>query len=142
VVGERYDPWQHARELELTVEIRPIADGDWGYYDHRRRRVAIRADLCEYERRCTLAHEIVHAERGDRCNLAELDELWVHVEAAYRLIPIAALAAAVVQWGEDQHRLGDELWVDRHTLQVRLEHLHPSERAVVRRALARREDVA
>jgi Zn-dependent peptidase ImmA (M78 family) len=141
-VDERYHPWRHARELGVKVVDRPLGDELWGYYDHRRQRAVLNSRLCQFERRCTLAHEIVHHERGDDCGLDEREETAVHVVAAHRLIPLGTLAAALLTFGEDLHALADELWVDVATLRIRLEHLHPVERAVIRRRLAEKPEAA
>lgn len=90
----------------------------------------------QVERRCSLTHEIIHAERGDTdCHPS------VHKEAARRLIVLDDLANALMVHGEDWPRVADDLWVDDDTLTVRLQHLHPSERGYLLRRLSMKEHV-
>lgn len=141
-MDERYDPWQHARDLGVTVAHEPQPDGRWGWYDVTTSTAVLDVDLCQYERRCTLAHEIQHHLRGDGCGLSDREEEVVHEAAARELIPINDLSRSVAVWGENWHRVAEDLWVDDETLRIRLLHLHVSEHHALRRAMARREDVA
>lgn len=89
----------------------------------------------QVERRCTITHELIHHERGERWGCTGRDEEQVRQETARRLIPLVHLADAL-RWSLDAHELADHCWVDLDTLLVRLEHLHPSERHYLRRATA------
>jgi hypothetical protein len=55
--------------------------------------------------------------------------------ACRRLIGIRDLGEALA-WAHDVDEAADELWVDVDTLRARLDHLHPAERAYLRRRLA------
>lgn len=88
------------------------------------------------ERRCDLAHAIGHLDlehRGDTFNTK-------HEEAARRyaskmLIDLVPLADAMA-WSESRDEVAELLRVDVSTLNKRLEHLHPAERAFLQRRLA------
>lgn len=60
-----YDPRTHAAELGVTVEYQPLAGALAGRYLHHRRLIILRPGLTARAERCTLAHEVVHAEYGD-----------------------------------------------------------------------------
>jgi hypothetical protein len=63
----------------------------------------------------------------------------VHAEVAYRLIPIADLAAAIATLGcdHDSAALAEVLDVDRETVRLRLAQLGRAERAELRSRLRR-----
>lgn len=87
------------------------------------------------ERRCTIAHEVEHVHRGpvvDDPRAIAREESAVEQAVARRLIPLPRLADALA-WSLDPHEVAEALWVDVDTVLVRVEHLHPSERAVLRR---------
>ncbi len=94
-------------------------------------------DQNQAERRCTAAHEAIHAERGDTsCYSA------VHREAARRLIDVRRLGEALAFYEGDLVQVAEELWVDLDTLRTRLDHLHPAERGYLQRRLSMREESA
>lgn len=132
----RYHPWRHLSRL-AHISIRWTRDDEeldgalgWFYVD--RDEIVMDDRQTQVQRRSTLAHELVHAERRDEpCGSVILDarqELFVSRLAARRLIPIKALGEALA-WATCVHEAADELWVDEDTLRVRLAHLHPAERA-------------
>ena len=102
--------------------------------------IALRAGTSAAQRRCTLAHEIVHLERGlrDCGQWLHREEQAVHRTAARRLITVTDLVAAIRDLGraDDPAALAQALDVDRETLAVRLAALDPDERRALRRALA------
>lgn len=121
-----YHPWQHAKSLGLTIAFVPGLRPRGTYRDGH---VQIREGLSQRERRCALAHEIVHHERGDdgaACSAWHLRKLErvVHLTAARRLLPLSAILD--VQWEPDP---AEALWVDDYTLTLRLQHLTPAEQA-------------
>lgn len=92
--------------------------------------------------RCTLAHELIHVERGpvlDEPVLTAREELAVEKETARRLIDVRDLGEAMAESDQLGH-VAELLHVDPDTLTVRLTHLHPAERAYLKRRLAARED--
>lgn len=143
----RYHPWRHlARLAHVTLhwshDDREL-DGALGWYYPENDVIVLDRRQTQAERRSTLAHELVHAERRDGpCGCAVLDarmESQVARLAARRLIGIRPLGEALA-WAVDLEEAAEELWVDVATLEVRLAHLHPSERAYLRRRLQHEEE--
>ena len=138
-----YDPVAHARRLGLTIVQSHAVDG-WG--DYREGVIRLHPALTTVERRVTIAHEIVHHERGDDgayCTSwhERRGELRVHECAAARLLPVCALAYAVRVVGDEgpssRPALADVLDVDQYTLSVRLDHLTAADHAYIRSAVRR-----
>lgn len=147
--GGLYCPWEDlAGRPELTfVRMRlPVADA---LYMPDVPGIAVDDRLNRVERRCVMAHELAHIDLGHHHQVAgcgpgtsriqrrrecEADQL-----AARRLLSIRemgeALAPASCRW-----EAADSLDVTEHLLDVRLEHLHPSERAYLRRRLSQEGD--
>jgi hypothetical protein len=131
----RYDPWRDLRENwpALHVVIEPMAGQLLGWLHHPV--IALRAGTTAAQRRCTLAHEIIHLERGvtDCGPWSAREELLVHSVAARRLIAIGDLACAIGEAGgtHDYAGLAQTLEVDLETLQVRLQRLTSAERRVI-----------
>lgn len=132
-----FHPWRAIRarsDIKVRWERRPGLLGSWC---ERSREMVLHPDQNQAERRCTAAHELLHAERSDTsCD-------WrTHRDAARLLIDLRALAEALAFYGDDTTQVADELWVDEETLRVRLEHLHPAERGYLRRRLSVKEETA
>lgn len=117
-MGERYHPWRHAAALGIQVIHVELPARLWGYYDPVGRAV-LNSRLCQYERRSTLAHEIVHHERGDTCRLSDRQEVDVRIVAARRLVTSPDLVEALL-WTRDENELAERLWVDVRTIRIRL----------------------
>ncbi|HEX2904711.1 MAG TPA: ImmA/IrrE family metallo-endopeptidase [Jatrophihabitans sp.] len=136
-----YDPWYDLRLNwpRVGLIIRPMTGDLLGELRQHPDSIAIRADSSAAQRRCTLAHEIVHLERGVReCGRwASREERTVHQIASRRLIRTWELVAALREHGgaADRGALAQTLDVDGETLAVRLDSLTPSEIRAVRRAL-------
>lgn len=139
----RYSPWRHLRSLvHLRLDFTDdddLLDGADARYFHTVGRLVMDKRLdTQVARRSVLAHELGHAVRGDLpCGSDLLDarqECAVDRWAARQLIELPALADAL-RWSDDPDEVAAELWVERELLEVRLRHLHPSERAYLRRAL-------
>jgi hypothetical protein len=135
-MSTHYDPWRDVAENwpGLEVCVQPM-DGDLlGTVDWPV--IALRAGTSAAQMRCTLAHELVHLERGIRdCGpWADREELAVHSEVALRLIPIESLCEAVAELGGTDSRgsLAVALNVDGATLELRLSQLNREERAAIR----------
>ena len=83
------------------------------------------------ERRSTLAHELIHAERGDESCCSSWhegkQERAVDELAARALISLDRLAEAL-RWSLDEHELAEDLWVDVATVRTRLDRLSPTEK--------------
>ena len=129
----RYDPWEHASRLDLRIVFRELPGDLMGVYFHGPSRViALDSRLTQAERRCTLAHELVHLERGDDGHCATAwheskQEALVHQLAARRLIRTEDLALALILH-EHLTLQAEELWVDEWTLRTRLAGLSTAER--------------
>lgn len=140
-----YHPWRHLRsrpDIDLQVE----AEGDdiLGTWDLGERRIRLHPRASQVQRRCTIAHELVHAELGhDGCQNQDVERMVMH-EAARRLISVDALADEALVHEDDLEGLADALWVDLDTLRARMDprHLHPADRGYLRRRLATKEQTA
>lgn len=125
-------PWRRLRALaDWSLQWAHLPEGLLGWTDHEQRRIVLHRDMLQVERRCTIAHELEHVQRGPVPAdpwLAAREESAVEQAAARRLIGLEALGDALA-WSLDEHEVADVLWVDVDTLRVRMAHLHPSERA-------------
>lgn len=135
------DPWKALHERpDLNLVRAPIRER--GRYYHRLRTIVIRTGMLIVQERDTLWHELVHADRGDEwpCDerLHERQEAWCAKQAARKAILIEDLADALL-WSPHLDEQADQLKTTRETLQIRLHHLHPSERHYLRRRLDLRE---
>ena len=87
--------------------------------------------LTQVERRCSLAHELGHRHAADhptgRDDYDATQEAAADQWAARFLIPLDALADAL-RWATCPDEAADELWVTRHTLDVRLATLDTTEK--------------
>lgn len=137
-----WSPWRHLQDHHTGVEVfeAELPPGWLGCLDPGRRVIWIATGLTQAERRCTLAHEVGHLERGpvptDPVLLAA-EERAVDQWAATRLIPTAALLTAV-QWSSHLHEIAEELHVDQRMLRARLQCLDLDERDDVIEAIRRR----
>lgn len=132
-----WNPWRALRarsDIEQMWEHEPGLLGSW--CEHTRR-IRLHPGLSQAERRCTLTHELIHAERGDTtCDGS------VHREAARRLIPLHDLLRVIAFYGENWASVAEDLWVDQETLEIRLDTAHPAEKGAIRRTLVLREESA
>lgn len=131
-----FHPWRALRDLpHLTLEWQD-SDDEMGHSDFECDLVVITEGMTQAERRCTVAHELIHHERGPCApGEEEREEVIVHREAARRLIDIRKLGESLA-WASDLEEAAEELWVDVATLKIRLSALHPAERAYLKRRLA------
>jgi hypothetical protein len=139
--ARRYDPWRDLAENwpAISVVLEPMSGLLLG--ELRYPVIALRSGTSAAQRRCTLAHELVHLERGVRdCGpWTEREELHVHREVARRLVTVPDLASAVRALGgtADIAALAQALDVDAQTARLRLELVTSGERARIRTAAAR-----
>jgi hypothetical protein len=106
----RWNPWEALRaHPTLTVRFVDLCHGDAFYWPcprgSERCAIALGAHLDRVERRCALAHELIHHERRGGCAwvgqpdtwsaIVARDEAAVDAEAARRLVPLDELAAMV-----------------------------------------------
>jgi hypothetical protein len=129
-----YDPWADLADNwpEVEVVIEPMRGTLLG--ELRYPVIALRAGTSAAQRRCTLAHEIVHLERGvgDCGPWAAREELLVHAEAARRLIRLEDLAVAMRSVDASPPALAQALDVDLQTLSLRVDRLTARERRRLR----------
>lgn len=137
----RYDPYRDLGERwpDVTVVAEALPGDLLGEVRDGGRVVALRRGTSVAQRRCTLAHEIVHLERGlPSCRgvLLAREETAVHAVAARRLLPTDLLAEALLVVGRDDDRsLAAYLEVDRATLRLRRGTLTAAEIALLRSAI-------
>ena len=135
---ERYHPWQHAAELGVSIVFMPLPDGILGLWEPGIRTIYLSPDLDQAERRSTLAHELVHAVRGDTpCATSVLElrqEAIVEAAAAELLIPLDTLTTAL-RWCRDEAELAEDLWVDEGIVRTRLANLTDEDKAFIERCL-------
>lgn len=125
--GSRWNPWAELR-------ARPHITLEWGFLHRARGQwipgrdgsavIVLDVRLGRRERRCVLAHELVHDERGIGYTpstprlLVDLEERCVRAETVRRLVPPAELAALVARMAPDPVLVidvADEFDVDHRT---------------------------
>lgn len=148
-----YDPWSdlHARPhicCDWHTHELPVGDGWWlpdvlGIVLDRR--------LSRVQRRCALAHELVHVDHGDEQvahvgpdgpRLARRQESRADQEAARRLIDVHCLAVALRAHPDDPATVAEELDVTVDVLHCRLDTMHPAERGLLIHVLGETEHPA
>lgn len=138
-MGERVHPWRRLRALAgWTLHWHtPENDPDPGFTLHDERIISLRTDLTWPERRSTVLHECLHAERGPVLEgvLTEREELAVRRAAARILLPSVKAIGEALAWARCNDEAADELMVDVGTLNDRLRWLHPAERHYLTRRL-------
>lgn len=122
----------------VTIRTGRLRDDLMGLWDPDTRTIWLDERLTIPERRSTLEHELVHAERGDGpCATG-----WHHAkqedsvdrEAARRLISLEDLVYGLLR-SQDERELAEVLVVDVDTVLTRLATLHPDEQACIERRL-------
>ena len=135
-----HHPWRAIRALAdwRVVWTRNLPDGvnAMTYWDGRV--IWIRHGLSQVQRRCTIEHERQHVLRGPG-GVTDLEERAVDIAAARTLIKMEHLVDAA-KWARSMPELADEMNVTEFVLHTRLMHLHPSERAMLRRMHEQGED--
>jgi hypothetical protein len=125
-----YHPWRHAQSLGVDVVFVDLPERCLGYWDADARTVFLQRGLTQRQRRSVLAHEIEHASHDDRPLLDAVlharRERATDAAAARRLITLEQLVDAM-RWTGEVRELADCLWVDQHTVRVRLASLTPAE---------------
>jgi hypothetical protein len=135
-----WHPWRAIRHLDVTVRWER-RDGLLGSWDAATRTMTFHPDQSQRQRRCTAAHELVHAERGHQGECNRRLERKVDEEAARRLITLPKLADALV-WCVDEWELAEDLWVDQATVRVRLDTLTSLEQQYIDARMASRDGAA
>lgn len=134
-----------ARVLGVQIIERKLEGSVFGYYDAATHTITIDPRLSQAQRRSTLAHELVHAERRDKgCSSAWHEirqERRVEEVAARLLIRLDRLADALA-WAHGELEVAEELSVDVPMVRARIEHLSPAEVEYIETRLASREVMA
>lgn len=125
--GSGWNPWRELRTREhVTLEWRFLnrTRGLWLPHPDGTATIVLDARLSRRERRCTLAHELVHDERGiaytatTPAALIQAEERAVQRETVRRLIPPSRLERLVNQMTPDPVTvldIADEFDVDART---------------------------
>lgn len=137
-----HHPWRAFRDLvDWTLEWAHLPHGVWGLTDFDRRVVTLTHGMSQAERRCTIEHERQHILRGPvSAAYTAREELAVDRNAARVLLPDIRAIGAELAWAHNLDEAAEQLWVDPDILRTRLEHLHPAERAYLRRRLEEHRD--
>lgn len=134
-----HDPWRRFAELtDWTLRWAELPPGVMGSTCHRTRTVTLALGMSQAERRCTIAHETKHVERGPVApEETRREELLIERAVARLLIPDVGELVDALSWaGGHLETAADALWVDDFLLQVRLGALSDAERGYARRRLA------
>jgi hypothetical protein len=134
-----HDPWRRFGELSAwTLRWAELPPGVMGSTCHRTRTVTLALGMSQAERRCTIAHETEHIERGPVApHETRREELIVDRLVARLLIPDLRELVDALAWARGHlETAADTLWVDDYVLQVRLAALTDAERSYAGRRLA------
>lgn len=130
-------PWRTLRALpritlvwaDLPTGVRGLTDGHSRIWLHRR--------LLQRERRAALAHELVHIERGHRgCQPPSIERAVRQAVARWLLPDLRAVCDELVFYAGHLELVAEALWVDRVTVEARLECLTAGEREYLSTRLA------
>lgn len=88
-----YSPWTALADTDLTVEFVELPTGYQGLYYERT--IYLDHRLTQAERRCVLAHELIHYEAGHAGHQPRSVEAAVNALAAARLIAFSDLVSAL-----------------------------------------------
>jgi hypothetical protein len=104
---------------------------------HQTKTVTLALGMSQAERRCTIAHETEHIERGPVApQQAPREELEIDRRVARLLIPSLPQLVDAMTWAAGHlETAADALWVDDYLLTVRLRSLSDRERSDVNRLL-------
>lgn len=127
-IDHQYDVWEHLSIPDLFpgISVRfssKLPFGVWGLTDFEKRTVTLATGMNTAEMRSTLAHEIVHLERGAGTFETEhVEELLCDLVAATRLVPAAELIGLTDRVEhEGREAVEASLMIDEKTLGVALE---------------------
>lgn len=137
-----YNPYQHAAQLGVTIRWKKLSGTLMGYYDHETLTIWVDEALNFRQQKCTIAHEIVHAEFADTEEQRSHEiygpkmELRCDKIAAKRLVFTPQLIDAMREY-EDPKAWCAELCVMPWVLDHFLEDLTPQERIHLEKATGR-----
>lgn len=133
------EEWPHLKVVYVDLGS-PHKHGATRWKAGRPVSVLLHEDLTQVQRRCTLAHELEHLDRGAPCDglRASTERRVINATARYLLPDLSLIADAVQLY--DLHRAADDLWVTFPVLIDRLRGMTDSELEIV--AARRNEAVA
>ncbi|GAB3037317.1 ImmA/IrrE family metallo-endopeptidase [Mycobacterium bourgelatii] len=130
----RYNPWRQLwdQHPDYSVSDRDeLPERTWGLCFMRQKKIQVCNKLDVHRRRCTIAHELVHIERGpvpSNPKFAEIEEEIVDEIASRRLIAFDDLVATIRECPNGAPSAwAYRLWVDRPTLEARFKNLRQQE---------------
>ena len=129
-----HHPWRRFAELtDWSLRWAELPPGVMGRTCHRTKTVTLALGMSQAERRCTIAHETAHIERGPVVPQQVLrEELEIDRTVARLLIPSLPQLVDAMTWsGGHLETAADALWVDDYLLAVRLGSLTDRERSYV-----------
>jgi hypothetical protein len=133
-----HHPWRRFAELTAwSLRWAELPPGVMGRTCHGTKTVTLALGMSQAERRCTIAHETKHIERGPVTpQQATREELEIDRTVARLLVPSLTHLVDAMTWAAgDLETAADDLWVDDYLLAVRLGALTGSERSYVNRRL-------
>lgn len=133
-----YHPWRDLRRRDIILTwhdhlpggIHSATDG---------RRIVMARGLTQTQRRCALAHELVHIDMGHTRHMPPVVEKQVHRRTANRLITWEALVDTAV-WATSIREWSRDLWVTPTVFHARIDALTSVERGMLARLVMHAQD--
>ncbi|WP_346347584.1 ImmA/IrrE family metallo-endopeptidase [Gardnerella vaginalis] len=102
----------------MTIRERNLPDGYYGIYYHPKRLIVLDEGLLEYQQKCALCHELVHAYYGDDgCFISTKAEIRARKVTALRLISLEDYKALEKIYSNMDYLIACELEVTLEILQ-------------------------
>jgi len=139
-VGHLHHPWRRFAQLtDWSLQWAELPPGVMGLTCHRTKTVTLALGMSQAERRCTIAHETEHIERGPVApHAVQREELEIDRTVARLLLPSLRQVADALSWARGHlETAADALWVDDYVLQVRLSAMTGPERQQLHGQLGR-----
>lgn len=135
-----YHPWRDLRRRDIILTWHDHLPGGIHSATNGRRIVMARG-LTQTQRRCALAHELVHIDMGHTQHMPAPVERVVHRKAAQRLIRWDGLVDTAV-WATSVNEWACDLWVTPTVLHARIDTLTDMERGMLARLVLHAQDAA
>lgn len=128
-MAPNYDPYAHAHKLGVNIIWGDPGEGILGRYDHDSGTIILRTGMRTRQERSVLAHELVHAARGDEHDAWDRTystrrERDCDLQAAENLINPADLRRTAVFYPDNLPALAYELDITEDLLTTYLQ-AHP-----------------
>jgi Zn-dependent peptidase ImmA (M78 family) len=138
-----YSPWRHVATMpDVVIDYDDDLPSGDAWWSPAHRVILIATGLTQIERRCALAHELVHIENDDQQldgpdseRIERRRERAAEHTAARRLIHLDDLMDALA-WCMSLEEVAEELHVDRALLDTRLELLDAEDQEIIRARFA------